>query len=83
MEIETRGEQTRSGWWRDVDGFVGPIQPGLGPRTDPKGEFPTGPAVGTRMPDVRLRDIDGHPFDLHRDRGTAPAVFVFFRSAVW
>jgi hypothetical protein len=35
------------------------------------------------MPDVRCVDADGEPFDLHRDRGGAPAVFVFFRSAVW
>ncbi len=83
MEIQTHGEQTENGWWRDVDGFVGPIQPGLGPRTDPMGEFPTGPDIGSRLPDVRAMDVDGNPFDLHRDRGAAPAIVVFFRSAVW
>jgi hypothetical protein len=35
------------------------------------------------MPDVRCLDADSNAFDLHRDRGDAPAVFNFFRSAVW
>ena len=82
IEIETRAEQTERGW-RDHDGFVGPYRPGNGPRTDPRGDFPTGPAVGAAMPEVRCRDADGRAFDLHQDRGGAPAVLVFFRSAVW
>ena len=44
-EMERRGEQTEQGW-RDVDGFVGPVRAGNGPRSDPRGEFPTGPAIG-------------------------------------
>lgn len=82
IEKETRGEQTASGW-RDHEGFVGPIQPGTGPRSDPRGEFPTGPDIGTPMPDVRRLAADGTAFDLHQHRGDRPAVFVFFRSAVW
>jgi len=82
IEIETGAEQTERGW-RDHDGFVGPYRPGNGPRTDPRGDFPTGPAVGAAMPEVRCLDADGCAFDLHQDRGGAPAVLVFFRSAVW
>lgn len=82
IEIETRAEQAGRGW-RDHDGFVGPIKPGNGPRTDPRGKFPTGPAIGDRLPEVEGLDVDGNRFDLHRDRNGAPAVLVFFRSAVW
>jgi len=81
-EIETRGTQLSSGW-ADKDGFVGPFQPGLGPRTDPRGEFPTGPAVGEPLPDIFTHTADTAPFDLHAHRAGRPAVVVFFRSAVW
>ena len=81
-EMERRGEQTEQGW-RDVDGFVGPVRSGNGPRSDPRGEFPTGPAIGEALPDVRTQTADGAPFDLHADRGARPAIFIFYRSAVW
>ena len=80
--METRAEQTENGW-RDQDGFVGPFRPGNGPRSDPKGAFPTGPEIGEKMPDVRCTSSDGKSFDLHQDRGARPAIFVFYRSAVW
>jgi len=82
IEIETRAEQKGKGW-ADHDGFVGPFRPGNGPRTDPRGDFPTGPGIGELMPDVRCTDANGELFDLHQDRGGAPAVFIFYRSAVW
>ncbi len=82
IEMETRAEQTHHGW-RDHDGFVGPFRPGNGPRSDPKGVFPTGPDIGQLMPNVRCHDADGNAFDLHEDRGDRPAVFIFYRSAVW
>ncbi|MGD8830235.1 MAG: hypothetical protein PVF57_06495 [Pseudomonadales bacterium] len=82
VERETLGEETVNGW-RDRDGFIGPFRPGTGPRSDPRGDFPTGPSLGSRMPDVSCIDADGKPFDLHEDRGDRPAIFVFFRSAVW
>lgn len=81
-DIETRGTKVDKGW-RDHDGFVGPMQPGTGPRSDPKGEFPTGPEVGQQMPDVQCTTLDDTRFDLHEDRAGRPAVFIFFRSAVW
>jgi len=82
IEIETRAEQVETGW-RDKDGFVGPYRPGNGPRTDPRGEFPTGPEIGSRLPDIRCLDADGQAFDLHQDRGDSAAIVIFYRSAVW
>jgi len=81
-DMETRGTKVENGW-RDKDGFVGPIQPGLGPRSDPKGEFATGPEVGQLMPDVNCRNADGETFSLHEHRQGKPAIFIFYRSAVW
>ena len=81
IEIETRGEKTKHGW-RDVDGFVGPMQPGFGPRTDPKGAFPTGPDIGQMLPAFYCKDVLGSPFSFTIDTG-APTIMMFFRSAVW
>ncbi len=82
VEMETRTKQVGRGW-ADKDGFVGPFAPGKGPRSDPRGEFPTGPEVGTVLPNIRCQDADGEAFDLHADRGSAPALMIFFRSTVW
>ncbi len=80
IEIETRGEQTEHGW-RDIDGFVGPMQPGFGPRTDPKGSFPTGPDIGAQLPLFSCRAVFGNAFDFSTD--AKPTIMMFFRSAVW
>ncbi len=82
IEIETRATKTETGW-QDHDGFIGPFKPGTGPRSDPRGLFPTGPEVGMSMPNVQCLNLDGGAFDLHRDRAGRPAIFIFFRSAVW
>jgi hypothetical protein len=82
VEKETRAEQVESGW-RDKDGFIGPYRPGVGPRSDPRGEFPTGPEVGERLPDIRCQTAGGQTLDLHADRADSPAVVLFYRSAVW
>jgi len=81
-EMETRATQAGKNW-ADKDGFVGPFKPGNGPRSDPRGEFPTGPAAGEHLPDVACISADGASFDLHQHRRGRPAVFIFFRSAVW
>ena len=81
-EMETTATQAEKGW-ADKDGYVGPFKPGNGPRSDPKGEFPTGPGIGERMPNVACQNIDGTAFNLHEHRNGRPAVFVFYRSAVW
>ena len=82
IAMETFAEKTEHGW-RDQDGFVGPFQPGNGPRSDPRGEFPTGPSIGEQLPDITCRDLEGNDFNLHQHRDGKPAVVVFFRSAVW
>ena len=46
-------------------------------------ERPIGPAVGTRFPEITLPGQDGHPVDLHADRGNRRALVVFHRSARW
>ena len=46
-------------------------------------EFPTGPALGERLPDFTLPNQHGEPVAFHADRGGQGAVVVFYRSAVW
>ena len=72
-----------SGYWEDQYGALGPARPGLGPRQDPVGDFPTGPDVGSRLPEVIAPDHTGATIDLHADRAGRPAVLVVYRSAVW
>lgn len=46
-------------------------------------DFPTGPAVGERFPDVSLRNQRNELIDLHERRAGRPALVVFQRSARW
>ena len=46
-------------------------------------EFPTGPAIGERLPEFSLRNQRGRLVDYHTDRGDQKSVVVFYRSAVW
>lgn len=46
-------------------------------------DFPTGPALGERLPEFILPNQHGEPVDFHADRGGQGAVVVFYRSAVW
>ncbi len=82
IEMETHAEQVADGW-KDGEGFVTVFQQGSGPRANPRGNFPSGPAIGERMPDVRCLDSHGKPFDLHQDRAGRKAIFMLQRSAVW
>ena len=82
IEVETRAVEVESGW-RDNDGFTVSFNQGEGPRTNPRGEFPTGPAVGSPMPNVQSTDSFGNVFDLHTVAKGKPAIFIFQRSAVW
>jgi hypothetical protein len=72
-----------SGLWEDELGALGPAKPGLGPRQDAVGEFPTGPAVGSRFPEVVAAAHTGEMVDVHAHRDGRASVFVFYRSAVW
>lgn len=46
-------------------------------------QFPTGPAIGERLPEFKLPNQDGEIVDFHADRGDAKAIVVFYRSVVW
>jgi hypothetical protein len=52
------------------------------PRTPPEG-FPTGPAIGERVPGFRLPNQRGVEIDFDVDRAGRKAVVLFQRSAVW
>ena len=84
LAMETTSTEAADGrGWVDHLGFQGPLKPGTGGRRDPKGEFPTGPEVGTVLPDIVAIDDAGRTVDVHRDRAGGPAVVLFYRSAVW
>ena len=83
IQVDKRGGQIGPQQFEDADGYVMPVAPGSGPRRIPLGDFPTGPEIGTRLPEVVAVDQHGRTVDLHADRGGQPAVLVFSRSAVW
>jgi hypothetical protein len=68
---------------RDELDFDAPAPVGHPGRLSLEAGHPTGPEVDERLPDFRLPDIHGRELTLHADRGSAKAVVVFFRSAVW
>ncbi len=76
-------EQTDSGAWADEFGFVGPIKPGVGPRSNPVGWLPAGPEIGEALPSVVAKSHTGGLIDLEKARAGRPAVVVFHRSAAW
>lgn len=83
IEVDTRGGPTKGPFFEDAEGFNMPEPPGNGSRRIPFGEFPTGPEIGTRLPDIVATDQSGRQVDVHADRAGQPAVVVFSRSAVW
>lgn len=84
VELDTFGTPSRGGRsWIDRQGFIGPVQPGTGPRRDPVGYSPSGPDVGEHLPDVRAADSTGRPIDVHAERDGKAAVMLFTRSVVW
>ncbi|MEM7287910.1 MAG: hypothetical protein AAF480_16280 [Actinomycetota bacterium] len=83
IEKETYAVRHESGLWANEFGALGPYRPGVGPRSNPKGWFPTGPDVGERLPDIVATSHTGDTVDVHALRGGGPAVVVFYRSAVW
>jgi peroxiredoxin len=51
---------------------------------DPYGpDFPTGPAIGERIPDFELPDQFGNPVRYSIVRGGNQALILFHRSASW
>jgi hypothetical protein len=52
-------------------------------RSPTDADFPTGPAIGERLPDFALPNQRGETIDFHADRDGHPAAVLFQRSAVW
>ena len=69
--------------WVDEFGQVGPLPANDGQRQPLDAATPTGPEVGTRLPDFTLPSSTGRTVAFHEDRGHSMAAVVFFRSAVW
>ena len=83
IERDTRGAELGPNQYEDAEGYIAPLAAGSGPRSNPLGEFPTGPDVGERLHDIVTSESDGRNVDLHADRDGRPVVLVFTRSAVW
>ncbi len=83
IEVDTRGGPTTGPYFEDAEGFNMPLAPDSANRRIPLGDFPTGPEVGSPLPDIVATDQSGHRVDVHADRAGRPAVVVFYRSAVW
>jgi hypothetical protein len=83
IEVDIRGGEVGPHQFEDGDGYIMPVAPGTGPRRIPVGDFPTGPDVGTQLPDIVAIDQHGTSIDVHADRKGPPAVVMFYRSAVW
>ena len=83
ITIDTRGKELGPRKFEDAEGFVMPLAAGTGPRRIPLGDYPTGPEVGTHLPDLEAIDQLGKKIDLHKHRDGKPAVLVIYRSAVW
>lgn len=82
-DVDPNVSRHESGHWEDRYGALGPAKPGLGPRQDPTGHFPTGPEVGATLPDIVARDQNGRTVDVNAEAAGRPAVVVVYRSAVW
>jgi hypothetical protein len=52
-------------------------------RSPTTADFPTGPAIGERLPDFVLPNQRGERVDFHADRAGGRAAVLFQRSAVW
>ena len=46
-------------------------------------DFPTGPDIGERLPEIELQDQHGNLVNLEQARGDRRALVVFHRSVVW
>ncbi len=60
-----------------------PGEPAPGLRTPQDNNFPTGPEVGSVLPDFTLPDQHGRAVNLTAARGGRRALVVFHRSARW
>jgi hypothetical protein len=71
----------RAGAWQSPAGGSPPLHPAR--RSPTTADFPTGPAIGERLPDFKLPNQRGEEIDFHADRAGHKAAVLFQRSAVW
>jgi hypothetical protein len=83
--IRPAHESLEAGARTDDLGITVPMAPASHPgrRYPASHEFPSGPAIGERLPEFSLPNQAGQIVDYHADRGDAKSIVVFFRSAVW
>ena len=67
----------------DEFGFYSPMPIDRAARREPNADFPTGPAIGETLPDIRLPNQNGETINVSELRGAKGAVVVFHRSAYW
>jgi len=67
----------------DEFGFYSPMPLDRAARREPDADFPTGPEIGTPIPDIRLPNQHGEMIDVAEHRGGKGAIVVFHRSAYW
>ncbi len=82
IKVDTGSGPSNGPCFEDAEGFNLSEMPGNGSRRIPLGDFPTGPEVRNRLPDIVATDQSGRQVDVHADRIGQPAVVVFSRSAV-
>jgi hypothetical protein len=46
-------------------------------------DFPSGPGIGERLPDISLQDQHGNRVDIEAVRGNRRALVMFHRSLQW
>ena len=73
VEVDRRGSELAPGQFEDHEGYVGPVPSGFGARSSPLGQFPTGPEVGSRLPDVVALSTAGHTIDVDPSGTSAKA----------
>ena len=76
-------QQTTGREFTDDFGITGPLPATDGQRIPLGEDDPTGPEIGTRLPDFTLPSSLGRTVSFHEDRGESKAAVVFYRSAVW
>lgn len=67
----------------DEFGFYSPMPLSRAARREPPADFPTGPAIGERLPNFTLPDQHGNQIDFDTARQGRKSIVIFHRSAYW